>query len=160
MVKGINIRSNLRRLRNREYMLPVLILLLLGVALPTLLGVMHSITSIPTSGTVKAINVGVYNNSGCTTPLTFIQWGVLEPGASQNRTIYIKNTGNYSLTLSLNTTNWDPLSAASYITLTWNYSGQTLSSGQSIAVVLTIKVSAQITGISSYTFDIIIQGTG
>jgi hypothetical protein len=160
MVKGINIRTNLRGLRNREHILPVLILLLIGGSVPLLVGVMNSITSIPSSGTVKAINVGVYNNSGCTTPLTSIQWGVLEPGASQNKTIYVKNTGNYALTLSLNTTNWNPLSAASYLTLTWNYAGQTLSSGQSIAVVLTMKVSAQITGISSYTFDIIIKGTG
>jgi hypothetical protein len=144
----------------RRFMVPVLLFLLVGAAMPMLLGVLNSITSIPSGGTIKAINVGVYNDTGCTTPLTSIPWGVLEPGTSQNKTIYVKNTGNYALTLSLNTTNWSPANAKNYMRLTWNYAGQVLSAGQSIQLKLSLMVYANITGITSFTFDIIIKGTG
>jgi len=167
MVKGIDtkgvalsVRGNPRGLGNSRYLFPVLLLLLVGGAVPLLVGVMNSIRSIPSSGTVKAIDVGVYNNSACTTPLTLIQWGTLEPGSSQNKTIYVKNIGNYALTLSLNTSNWSPDGAKNYIGLTWNYVGQVLSQDQSIQLVLTLTVYANITGVPSFTFDIIIMGTG
>jgi len=45
------------------------------------------------AGTVETIGVGVgvYQDSGCTSNLSFIDWGVLEPGSSKNFTCYIRN---------------------------------------------------------------------
>ena len=148
------------KLSNRRYLFPILLLLLLGITVPSLLGVMQWTTTIRTAGSIKAVNVGVYSDSGCTTPLANIDWGVLEGGNTVTRTAYIKNSGNTAMTLSMSVGNWVPTSASSYIQLTWNYSGQTLNPGQSLAVTLTLTVSTSITGITSFSFDITIVGTG
>jgi hypothetical protein len=140
--------------------LPIFVILTLGITLPYLLGTVQVSYSIPNGGMIKEINVRVYNDSGCTIPLPSMDWGVLEAGSSKNRTIYIKNEGNSPLMLSLSTSNWIPLSAANYITLTWDYGGQPLNSNQFIKVILMLVTSSAIHGISSFTFDITIIGRG
>lgn len=138
----------------------IFLTLMLGMTIPYLLGTMYYSSSIPSGGIIKAVNVGVYSDSGCTTPLNSITWGVLEPGGSQDSIIYIKNNGNSALTLFLNTEEWTPLNAADYLDLSWNYTGEALNPGESIEVVLTLSVSSAISGIESFTFNIIIVGTG
>jgi len=89
--------------------------------------------------------IGVYQNSQGTTTLTTLNWGTLEPGQSQTVTSYIKNEGNTPITLSLETSNWNPTQAQSYLTVTWNYNNQPISAGSSIAVTLTLTVNPSIT---------------
>jgi len=49
--------------------------------------------------------------------------------------------------------------ASSYITLDWDRDDYVLSSGESVQAVLTLSVSSSITGITSFSFDIVITGT-
>ncbi|MGQ9680378.1 MAG: hypothetical protein ACUVV4_06385 [Candidatus Bathyarchaeia archaeon] len=115
---------------------------------------------IDNTGRLKAVNVEIYSDSACTQPLSSIDWGDLEPGSVKNRTIYIKNSGNTGLKLSLTTSGWSPSSASNYITLSWNREGVTISSGSTISATLTLSVSSSISDITTFSFNIIIQGTG
>jgi hypothetical protein len=111
------------------------------------------------SGTITAVGVGVYSDSGCTNPLSSIDWGMLEPGSSKDKTGYIRNEGNSVSTLSMSTSNWNPSTASNYMTLSWNYDGQTLNPNEVVQVKFTLSVSASINGITSFSFDITIVGT-
>src|SRR3989337_2969109 len=112
------------------------------------------------SGSVKGIGVGIYQYSNCTSPVTSFNWGTLDPGASINKTVYIRNEGNAPATLSKTQSNWSPSSASSYITLNWNYAGQTLSVNQVLQVRFTLVVSSSVSGITNFSFDITITASG
>jgi hypothetical protein len=123
-------------------------------------GLLTSVTRVPSVGTVKAIGVGVYWDENCTSWVTEIDWGFIEPGGLVNVTIFLKNKGNVPIALSINTENWNPLEASEYITLGWDYAGQTVDPGGVLKATLTLAVTSNITGITSFSFDIIIVGTG
>lgn len=114
---------------------------------------------ISNSGQVEAIGVGVYWNSDATSIVTSIDWGTLEPGASANRTCYIQNDGNSALTLSMNTSDWDPSNAPNYISLIWDYDGQLIDPDEIVPVTFTLSISDNIEGITSFSFLITIEGT-
>jgi DeoR/GlpR family transcriptional regulator of sugar metabolism len=61
--------------------------------------------------------------------------------------------------LSMTTNNWNPASALSYITLSWNSENYMLSGGSVVQAALTLSVSSTISGIANFSFDIIITGT-
>jgi hypothetical protein len=111
-------------------------------------------------GAVKAVGVGVFWDVNCTNVVTEIDWGLVEPGSHVNATIYLKNEGNAPITLSLDTENWNPSNASDYITLSWSYAGQTMNPGTVININLILMVSSNITGITNFSFDIIITGFG
>jgi hypothetical protein len=131
-----------------------------------LMVVLFTVTALTTSSTllstglVKALGVSIYSDSACTQLLTSISWGTADPGVTINKTIYIKNTSDVAVTLSLKTANWNPSNASSYISLKWNYGGQTLSVNQVVTTTLSLSVASNIQGITSYSFNIIITGTG
>jgi len=116
--------------------------------------------TISNTGSVKAIGVGVYWDQATTNAVSSINWGTLDPGSIKNVTVYIKNTGNAPARLLLTTSNWSPSNASSYMVLSWNYGGQTLSAGEVMKVILTLSVSTNITGIASFSFDITITSEG
>lgn len=123
-------------------------------------GLLIASQTIQNTGNVKAVGVGVYSDSACTQEVQLIQWGTLDPGESSDETVYIRNDGNVAVVLSRTTENWDPSSASSHITLSWNLEeGYVLNPGQSVQTVLTLSVSSSISGVESFTFDIIITGT-
>src|SRR3989337_1309896 len=76
--------------------------------------------AIPSTGLVVAVNVGVYSDAACTLNLTSIDWGNVYPGGSVSRTIYVKNTGNVPITLSMTTTSWNRTGAAGHSSLGWD----------------------------------------
>jgi len=126
----------------------------------TALSLIQTNRTIPNAGSVKGIGVGIYGDSACTSPTSSINWGLIDPGSEKTETIYIRNEGNAAATLSKATQNWNPTTASSYMTLNWNYAGQTLSVNQVLQVKLTLVVSSTVTGITSFTFDITIAATG
>jgi len=109
---------------------------------------------------VKTIGVGVYWDSNCSSRVSSINWGIIEPGEQKNVSIFIRNDGNANITLSLSTEDWNPANAMNYMTLTWNYNGQPLSFNQVIPVTLTLSLSSNATGITSFSFAMIFSGTG
>lgn len=111
-------------------------------------------------GSVKAVGVGVYWDQNCTNVVSAIDWGMLEPGSSKNVTVYIRNEGNSVVSLSMATSNWNPSNASDYITLGWDYTGQIVDPESVIEVTLILAVSSSITGVTSFSFDIVIVGSG
>ena len=116
--------------------------------------------TLSSTGTIETIGVGVYSDVQCNTPLTSIPWGTLEPGESQSVICYIKNEGDSPSTLSMYTSNWNPSSAENYLTLSWNYDGRSINLDAAVQVIFTLTVDASIEGITSFSFDITIVGTG
>jgi hypothetical protein len=146
----------------------------LTVAVATLMLVLYTLTlsvvaqvvlpwmrdrTISNVGSVKAIGVGVYWDQNCTSAVSAIDWGILEPGSTKNVTLYIKNEGNTAISLSMTTSNWNPSNAFDYISLNWNYNGRVIKMSQVLQIMLTLSVSASIKGITSFSFDIIIIGS-
>jgi hypothetical protein len=60
----------------------------------------------------------------------------------------------------LQTSNWNPPNAADYISLSWNYGGQTIGANQVLAVTLSLSISSNIQGITTFSFDIVVVGSG
>jgi len=133
----------------------VALVLLDGMVMGTLLGQV----TLPNLGTVKAIGVGVYWDSGCSNTVTSVNWGTVEPGSTNDVTIYIKNEGNTAATLSSVAENWNPSIASTYMSLTWDYAGQVIDVGAVVQVTLSLSVSDTIEGITSFSFDIVIVGS-
>ena len=116
--------------------------------------VMHS------RGEIRGIGVKVYSDSACSSKLSSINWGTMEPGESQNLTIYIRNEGNSAANLSLSTANWSPSNASQSMALTWDYDMKPIASNEVVKIVLTLAVSDTVSGVTDFSFDIIIVGTG
>lgn len=115
---------------------------------------------VPNTGNVEGVGVGVYWDDDCTDNVTSINWGFLEPGATSNKTVYIKNEGNLPVVLNITTDNWSPTLAYENITLSWNREGYVLNTTVPVTqAVLTLSVSPDISGVTNFTFDIIITGT-
>ena len=103
--------------------------------------------------------LGIYSDSGCTTVLSSVSWGTLDPGSVATSTIYVKNEGNVPVTLSIQAANWNPASAQNYFILTWNRNSYVLAVGASVQAVLSLSVSSSISNITSFSFDISIIAT-
>jgi hypothetical protein len=131
----------------------------LAVLTATTAGLLSVNRTVTSTGAVTAINVGVYSNSACTNQLTSIDWGTVSPGNSASKIIYLKNTGNAEITLSMDTANWNPSNADGPITLTWNRESATLTPNQVTTATITLSISESITGITNYSVDIVITGT-
>jgi hypothetical protein len=128
-----------------------------GLAVSGLLTVSKTLNS---TGSVKAINVEVYWDFDCTQIVNSIDWGVPGPGDIVNYDIYVKNTGNAPMNLSLTTASWTPAETESYLFPSWNGEGATIASGEVMAATLTLAVSEDVTGITDFSFTVIIMGSG
>lgn len=124
------------------------------------LSLIQTSRTVPSGGSVKGVGVGIYWDYTCTNTASSINWGVLDPGSNKTVTVYIRNEGNAVATLSETTQNWNPSSASKYLTLNWNYAGQTMSVNQVLQVKLTLTVSPTISEITGFNFDIMIIAAG
>jgi hypothetical protein len=118
----------------------------------------NQLVQIRNIGTIRAVGVEVYADEALTQTLDEIAWGTLDPGETRNVNAWIKNTGNDAQKLVLWTENWNPTSAFDWISLTWNYDDSWISANASIPVVFTLSVDPNITGVTSFSFDIWIKG--
>ena len=148
----------------RESILRVLHAIVLCAIVVSLLGASLSLIqtskTIASAGTVRGVGVGIYWNLACTNRTSSIAWGSLDPGSNKTLSVYVRNEGNSAATLSKTQQNWSPAVASSYITVNWNYAGQTLSVNQTIQVKFTLVVSPSISGITNFSFDITITASG
>jgi hypothetical protein len=122
-------------------------------------GLLSSNQTLAANGTIAGINLGIYSDYGCTTPITTVSWGTVTPGTQVTQTIYVKNTGNIgeNLTMAINT--WSPANAGTYLTIAWSPVLSTLATGQSTSATLTLAASAGAGAISSFSCNIVITGT-
>ena len=112
--------------------------------------------TVPGQGAIKGINTGIYSDQACTTPVETIRWGLIEPGATANQTVYVRNEGDTPTTLTMTLSNWNPANSYNHISITWNYTGQTVDVNQVIPVTFTLHVSENVQGITDFSFDITI----
>jgi len=112
--------------------------------------------TVPGRGLIKDSNLGVYVDQACTSPVESFQWGLLEPSATANQTVYIRNEGNSNISMAMTLSNWNPTNASNCINLNWNYTGQTLEVNQVIQVRFTLFIRENVQGITDFSFDITI----
>lgn len=129
------------------------------VMLTTVLAALQASKTLTNTGSITTVNVGAFSDSGCTQALSTINWGTISPGSSASQTIYIKNTGTAQVSLNMTVTAWNPASASSYMSFTWNQEGTVLSAGSSVATMLVLNVSSSVSGITTFGFNATITGT-
>ena len=150
---------NFLRVRIKPLMVIVTFVLILFMATQVTSLIIASKT-IPNVGSLKTVGVGVYFDTALTNKVSSIDWGVLDLGSNKNVTVYIRNEGNSAVSLTMNTANWNPSTTSNYMTLTWNYGGQSVNVGAVIQVKLILSVSASAAGITNFSFDINIVANG
>lgn len=109
-------------------------------------------------GNIRTVGVEVYADETLTQPLTHIDWGLVEPGETKTFPAWVFNSGNDAMTLQLLTENWSPTEASQWITLTWNYDGDSIPVDSSIPVTFSLSVDINVTGFTDFSFDISIEG--
>ncbi len=106
---------------------------------------------IGSSGRIVVIGLKV-TAVGSSADLTSIEWGDLAAGSTATRQISVINNGTIPTTLSMSTSDWIPLIAQQYISITWNYaSGTIIQPGASQTVTITIDVNQYVTGVTVFT---------
>ena len=147
-------------LRQRIALKPLAVLLSIAALIMLASGFTQSSVRIRGQGTVKAVGVGVFWESNCTNTVSFIDWGMVEPGSMNNVTAYVRNEGNVAASVSLATESWNPPNNSEYLALSWDYDGRLLNPLEVARVTLMLSVSSSVQGIESFSFDIIISVSG
>jgi len=125
----------------------------------TTAAILSTSQNVPLTGTINAVNLGVYSDSACTQTITTLTVGTLNPGTTATQTVYIKNTGNIAETLTMATNNWTPTGADSSLTLTWNRQNTVLNAGASIQATLTLTAATNTGTITTFSCDVTLTGT-
>jgi hypothetical protein len=123
------------------------------------LAIIQSSKTVPSHGHIQGISVNLYSDADCILPLTSVDWGNINNGTSTIYTIYIKNEGTASMTLSMTTNTWTPSNATSYVTLTWNRDSYVLANQTSVSADLDLTVSPSLTDGMDFTVNIVVIGT-
>jgi len=118
----------------------------------------YMIPSAPSS--IQTLGLSVWENMDATTPKTEIDWGTIEPSGNSNVSCYIRNESNIPSNFSLSTDNWNPTNASDYMSLSWDMQGVTLDVDEIAKANLMLSVFPNITGITTFSFDIIISAMG
>lgn len=109
---------------------------------------------------LKTLGVGVFKDVNFTVSVTQIDWGIVEAGESKNFSAYIKNESNVPLTLVIHTEDWNPANASQFIGLAWDYDGHLISVDGFVPATFTLHVDSSVSGITSFSFTILIVGSG
>lgn len=131
----------------------------IALLLATIIGLAY-FRRIPSTGVIKTVGCDVYWDSDLTNHVDLIDWGTVEHGNEYNASIYVVNTSNVPANLTLGTESWNPPETSDFVTLYWNYNNQTLAVSEVILVVFTLEISLDVTGITNFSFDIVIISVG
>jgi hypothetical protein len=86
-----------------------------------------------------------------------IDWGILFPGGASYRGLLVTSTGNASGVLGIKAQNWQPQNAQQFMRLSWDYAGAALAPGSPLELSLILTISQNISGIYTFSFDIVIS---
>jgi hypothetical protein len=123
-------------------------------------GLLSTTKIIDSSGSILATNIGVFSDQACTQPISSLDWGVPAPGSNVNRIIYLKNTGNVDVTLSMDVSDWNPVGASNYLTISWDQENTVITSNEVIETTISLSVDSGISAITDFSCQITIEGTG
>lgn len=115
--------------------------------------------TISASGTITGIGVKVFSDAQGAVEINSVNWGNIAPGGSVTVSLWIKNTGNVPVTLSMQTGSWSPIGYASTLTLTWNYNNAVIQPNAMLKVDWTLTASTSATPGTSFSFNIILTAT-
>ena len=127
------------------------------VASPYVFGLLTQST-LNTSGVMADVDLGVYNDSACTQPVTSIDWGTCYAEENTTVTLYIKNLGSLDTTLSVTSDNWTPTNAGPHYILHASCECQTLSPNEVLVSNFSLYPLSTASQFDTFSFDIIIQG--
>ena len=113
----------------------------------------------PKRTAVNGINVGVYTDSNCRVNCTAIDWGNISPGDVVTKTVYVKNTGESRVSLSVTASNWSPSEAEPLFELSWSLGRRSLGAGKVVPATMTLSAASNLGSLSSFNFTINIVGT-
>jgi hypothetical protein len=102
------------------------------------------------------LNCEIYTNSSKSASIKEIYWGDCYPGQTKTYEIYVVNSGNVPMFLSMSTGNWNPQNAQQYISLSWSYDGNIIEPNDGVPITLSLNIDSKVTGIDNFSFDIII----
>lgn len=109
---------------------------------------------------IKTVGVNVYSDLNCTQPITEIDWGTLEPSTSKIIPVYVKSLSNIPINVTVYASDWNPTNCTDYMTLTANPNDFILIPSEVVEVNLTLAVSSDIQGITTFSFFITFAGIG
>lgn len=109
---------------------------------------------------VKSINIGVYWDVDCLSPVEGVDWGIIEPGENKTVVVYVRNEGNSELFLSIWAANWSSPEVELYMSFTSDYQGQPVGVGDAIPVALILSMSRDVEDITAFSFDVVIETRG
>jgi hypothetical protein len=133
------------------------------ITITVIAGILYYNSTLQTSGTVytKTVNCALYADNTATQPITQINWGSMTPDSAVNVTIYIKNTGNTPCNFTITTNNWTPQNASNWISLTYDLKGaKNVAANTIIPCTLTNSISANITGVTTYSYAVTVTASG
>lgn len=106
-------------------------------------------------GTVNLpVGVGFYWDSNCISPVSFVDWGEIQPGSTVNVTVFVRNEGGQDISLNITAENWYPTETAAYMIFSIDYTGQTINPNETVQITLSLTISSSIERITSFSFDI------
>lgn len=145
---------------NKRYYLSFIVVLALGFIIGVSLGLLIAQVKIYNVASLKTIGVQVFWNQNQTEPVSQINWGTLEPDTSKTITVYVRSIGNTPITLTIYTEKWKPSNCIEYITLTATPNNIVIEPSEVREVSLTLNVASDIQGITTFSFDIVFNGSG
>jgi hypothetical protein len=125
----------------------------------TTAAVLSASQNVPLNGSITAVNLGIYSDSGCTQTCTALNVGAVNSGGTGTQTVYVKNTGTVPETLTMTASKWSPANANTYLTLTWNQQNTVLPAGQSIQATLTLTAASNTGTLTTFSCSVTITGT-
>lgn len=137
-------------------LIPTLLLTLMSGGVGALLTATFQIEN---QAKLVTVGIAVYWDLTATKICEKIDWGTLSPGESKTITVYVKNIGDNPITGSFTLKDWDPLAAANFITLEWDFGSAPLLPGRIRRTRFTLTVSANIQNITNFYFIIVVTGT-
>lgn len=105
------------------------------------------------------IEINLYTDQECNTPLTSVDWGQITAGTTSSTTMYLKNEGDMTVNAQLQTENWTPSDSSSFLSLSWDYSGEPIYPDESVRISLRLDVNGDCPTYDNFNFDIIVVGS-
>jgi len=130
------------------------------ILLVIILGSIISFRTVAYADSINGDGVEIYWDQGCTNRTLSLDWGTIEPGTNSTLSVYVRNEGDSSVYLWIETSNWKPSVSLGYMTLIWTYSGTILNADEVIPIDLILNVSPIVNGITDFSFDTVITATG
>lgn len=100
--------------------------------------------------------IEIYWDKQGTNRVTSLEWGSLEPGTEKTITLFIKNKGKNSITLSYFISNWQTPEIVNYLNLTWDYIGQPIQFKELFQLKFTLYIAENAKTTENFSFDITI----